>query len=123
MRAGQKTILYNNGDGCCLLLFSFIDTSLENFLDPDGKVIGENPVKVTCELPEGNTIIGTSNEIAVENCDSLRCFDYDIDYNILKRQLMVIKNASSSCSQTIQFACFSAPTKVIFMIKTEDSGL
>ena len=73
---------------------------------------GLPPIRANCILPSGITQVGESQTIVVTKCDGNLCFKQDIVYEAAMPQILGLMEASSSCSQTIDFQCLSAPLKV-----------
>ena len=105
-------------ESCSELSNHGIQESRKYDVDFDGKNNGEDPVNVFCQLPEGLTRIGESVEATLENCNQPGCFVFNIDYNVSMNQIAALLQKSSTCSQSIEFNCFSAPLKVIFCFTT-----
>ena len=101
-------------ESCSELSNHGIQESRNYDVDFDGKNNGEDPINVFCQLPEGLTRIGEPVEATLENCNQPGCFEFDIDYNVSMTQIATMIQKSSTCSQSIEFNCFSAPLKVIF---------
>ena len=68
-------------------------------------------MKAQCDLPTGITKVGKSQTFNVTNCDGDHCLDQNIAYEALP-QIIALMESSSSCSQSIDFQCYSAPLKV-----------
>ena len=68
-------------------------------------------MKAQCDLPTGITKVGKSQTFNVTNCDGDHCLDQNISYEALS-QIIALMESSSSCSQSIDFQCYSAPLKV-----------
>ena len=73
-------------------------------------------MRAHCDLPSGITQVGVSQTIVVTKCDGNQCFKQDIVYEAAMPQILALMESSSSCSQTIDFQCFSAPLKVMIKI-------
>lgn len=101
-------------ESCSELSNHGIQESRKYDVDFDGKNNGEDPVNVFCQLPESLTRIGESVEATLENCNQPGCFEFLIDYNVSMIQIAALTQKSSTCTQSIEFNCFSAPLKVIF---------
>ena len=101
-------------ESCLELSNHGIQESRKYDVDFDGKNNGEDPVNVFCQLPEGLTRIGETVEATLENCNQPGCFEFPMDYNVSMNQIAALLQKSSTCSQSIEFNCFSAPLKVIF---------
>ena len=77
------------------------------------RVSKDTPGKVFCQLPEGIAKIGETVEATVENCDTPRCYEFNVEYNLPMAQITALTQKSTSCTQLIEFSCFSAPLQVI----------
>ena len=73
-------------------------------------------MRAQCVLPSGNIKVGETQTVDVINCNGNHCFQEDIGYEAAMPQIIALLESSSSCSQTIDFQCFSAPLKVIMII-------
>ena len=73
-------------------------------------------MRAQCVLPSGITKVGETQTVDVINCNGNHCFQEDIGYEAAMPQIIALLESSSSCSQTIDFQCFSAPLKVIINI-------
>ena len=69
-------------------------------------------MKAQCESPTGITKVGQSQTFNVTNCDGDHCLDQNIVYEAALPQMIALMESSSSCSQSIDFQCYSAPLKV-----------
>ena len=74
---------------------------------------GLPPIRAHCVLPSGLTQVGESQTVVVTKCGGNQCFKQDIFYEAAMPQILALIKSSSSCSQTIDFQCFSAPLKVM----------
>ena len=102
-------------ESCSELSNHGIQESRKYDVDFDGKNDGDVPVNVFCQLPEGLTKIGETVETSIDNCDQPGCFEFQIDYNVSMNQIAALTQQSSTCSQSIEFICFSAPLKVFVL--------
>ena len=75
-------------------------------------------MKAQCLLPSGVTNVGETQTIVVRNCDANKCFKEDILYEASMPQIIALMESSGSCSQTIDFQCYSAPLQVMIKIKS-----
>ena len=68
-------------------------------------------VDVFCQMPQAISMIGNEIEMKVDNCDQPACYKSDnISYNDASmEQIVALINGSSSCKQTIEVDCTSAP--------------
>ena len=84
--------------------------------------IGLPPMRAKCILPSGLTQVGESQTVVVTKCGGNQCFKQDIFYEAAMPQILALIKSSSSCSQTIDFQCFSAPLKVMifFFMQLQD---
>ena len=69
-------------------------------------------MRAHCTLPSGITQVGESQTIVAAKCDGNLCFKQDVVYEAAMPQILALMESSSSCSQTIDFQCLSAPLKV-----------
>ena len=69
-------------------------------------------MRAQCLLPTGITKVGATQTVNVTNCEGNLCFKQDIVYEAALPQIIALIQSSSSCSQSIDFQCFSAPLKV-----------
>ena len=72
-------------------------------------------MRAQCVLPSGITKVGKSQTFSVTNCDGNNCLNQDIVYEPDLDQIIAMMESSSSCSQSIDFQCYSAPLKVWFI--------
>ena len=87
-----------------------LTVSKEFDLDPDGLNQGQIPIKAWCELPEGITKIGKTEEIEIAQSQSPDCFTHDIEYTpLLMDQIKALMDTSSECYQEITFYCHTTP--------------
>ena len=73
-------------------------------------------MRAQCVLPSGITKVGDTQTVDVTNCDGRLCFQEDIVYKAAMPQIIALLESSSSCSQTVDFQCFSAPLQVMIDI-------
>ena len=83
-------------------------------VDPDGELIGDRPIEVTCIFGAGDgaiTEIDNLNKdiIVADHCEGIQCFSEEINYPVSKNQMLALKSISTSCTQEISFGCFLAP--------------
>ena len=72
-------------------------------------------MRAQCDLPSGVTKVGKSQTFNVTNCNGNHCLNQGIVYEPDLHQIIALMESSSSCSQSIDFQCFSAPLKVSFL--------
>ena len=90
-----------------------IRTSNYYFIDPDGPLIGKEPIQVYCEFNDDNvaTKISHNSEdnIKVGHCEDPGCYSREITYEAPMEQIQSLIELSKSCSQEIRYDCFLAP--------------
>ena len=69
-------------------------------------------MRAQCVLPSGMTKVGETQTVDVTNCNGNHCFKKEIIYDAATPQILALVESSSSCSQSIDFQCYSAPIKV-----------
>ena len=70
---------------------------------------GLPPIKLKCQLPEGKSILGEEVTATVDHCIAKGCFKKEIMYDAPVGQIETLISKSTSCSQSIQVECVSAP--------------
>ena len=61
--------------------------------------------------------IGDPVTIQVENCNTARCFEKALDYEVSSGQLkQLVENPAIDCYQNITFQCLSSPIQVMKQI-------
>ena len=82
------------------------------FMDPDGPLIGEEPIRVYCDFTEdyGFTRISHDSEqkIEVAHCNDPGCYARPIVYDSSMEQIKTLIELSDSCSQPIRYDCFAS---------------
>jgi len=96
-------------ESCAQLVKQGIANGQDIYLDSDGVNHGLPPIRAQCDLPSGITKVGETQIVNVTNCNENLCFKEDIVYEAPMPQIIALLESSSSCSQTIDFQCFSAP--------------
>ena len=90
-------------------------------IDPDGEMISSDPIVVNCIFDSGNVITEIPHyqekPIVIDHCDTLACFNQNIDYPVPLSQLEALVSLSENCEQFVSFGCFLAP------LETEDQFL
>jgi hypothetical protein len=83
-------------------------------IDPDGELIGQPPIEVYCDFELGTTeMIHDSEEmLKVDHCETVGCFQHDIDYGVPMSQIQALIQLSNSCIQPIEFGCFLAALEI-----------
>ena len=79
-------------------------------IDPDGELIGHDPISVYCMFDDGIAVTEVThalNEevIEVENCEDIQCFNKTIDYQVPMEQIEALISLSENCEQAINFGC------------------
>ena len=69
-------------------------------------------MRAQCVLPSGITKVGQSQTFNVTSCNENHCLNQDIGYEAALPQIIALMESSNSCSQSIDFQCFSAPLMV-----------
>ena len=96
---------------CHELAKSGVTLSGDYFIDPDGELIGHEPIMVFCDFESGTTQVRQNKEfnLKIDHCDQAGCAQYDIDYSADMEQIQALIDLSESCTQSIDFGCFLAP--------------
>ena len=93
-----------------------IRTSNYYFIDPDGPLIGKEPIQVYCEFNDENVATKVSHNsednIKVGHCEDPGCYSREIIYNAPMEQIQSLIELSKSCSQEIRYDCFWHPCKM-----------
>ena len=83
------------------------------FVDPDGPLIGQKPIKVYCEFVDGlvYTKISHNSEekTTIEPCKGAGCYSRKISYDAPTEQIQSIVQLSYMCFQEIRYDCFLSP--------------
>ena len=83
------------------------------FVDPDGPLNGEEPIRVYCDFAEdyGFTSVSHDSEqkIEVTHCNDPGCYARQIVYDASMEQIKTLIELSDSCRQTIRYDCFLSP--------------
>ena len=83
-------------------------------IDPDGEMIGYDPIEVFCTFDiDGNVVTEVKHfqedVIQVQKCETPRCFNQSINYGVPMAQIGALVSLSETCEQTISFGCYLAP--------------
>ena len=85
------------------------------FIDPDGPLNGEEPIRVYCDFTEdyGFTKIphDSENRIEVTHCKEPGCYSRPIVYDSSMEQMKNLIELSESCNQFIRYDCYLSPLK------------
>ena len=83
------------------------------FIDPDGALNGEEPIRVYCDFTKdyGLTQISHNSEerIEVAHCNDPGCYSRPIIYDSSFDQIKALIELSESCSQLMRYDCFASP--------------
>ena len=80
-------------------------------IDPDGDLLGQDPIEVICDFETNTTEVPHDSEelIKIEKCESTGCSRYEIGYYASMSQIQSLIQLSEKCEQEISFGCFLAP--------------
>ena len=81
-------------------------------VDPDGELVGEKPIQVSCEADTGTTVVGGEMKATLEACEGDACSKIKFNYTQSMSQMKALIGISETCSQNISFRCFGSPLKV-----------
>ena len=85
-------------------------------VDPDGPLLGEEPIRVYCDFSEGSvsTIISHDSEVKIEvgHCTDPGCYSRQITYDAPKEQIQSLIELSNTCNQQIKYDCFLSPLQI-----------
>ena len=83
------------------------------FVDPDGPLNGEEPIRVYCEFTDnfGFTQISHDSEATIEvrHCQDPGCYSREIIYDSPLEQVKTLIELSYSCNQLIRYDCYLSP--------------
>ena len=91
---------------CAELQQHGIDRNGIFLVDPDGELIGEEPIYVYCNFDEGTTEVMHDMEelMKIEKCETgPGCSVYNLTYSAPKSQIKALVQLSSSCTQVGYF--------------------
>jgi len=79
-------------------------------IDPDGELIGSEPINVYCNLTDGSTQLLHDKDfvVEIEPCPEPECYNLAINYAAPDDQIEALKSISDDCYQEISFDCFQA---------------
>ena len=76
-------------------------------------MISHDPIRVHFSFDGDKVITEISHyqekNIVVDHCDSIGCFQQEIEYDVPLEQITALVSLSESCEQYIDFGCFLAP--------------
>ncbi|CAG0891274.1 unnamed protein product [Darwinula stevensoni] len=81
------------------------------FIDPDGALLGDPPIKVLCDMDTVSTVVlhdSMKNDSEISNCAAPGCSARRVSYDASLKQMMALMNQSHSCHQGIKYDCSSA---------------
>ena len=85
-------------------------------VDPDGPLMGNEPIRVYCEFSEGSvsTIISHDSEETIEvgHCTDPGCYSRQITYDAPIEQIQSLIELSNTCNQQIKYDCFLSPLQI-----------
>ena len=85
-------------------------------VDPDGPLMGNEPIRVYCEFSEGSvsTIISHDSEETIEvgHCTDPGCYSRQITYDAPIEQIHSLIELSNTCNQQIKYDCFLSPLQI-----------
>ena len=90
-----------------------INQSNYYLIDPDGPLMGKEPIRVYCEFTENAvaTLISHDAEqkIEVAHCSDPGCYSRKITYDVPMEQIQSLIDLSETCNQPIRYDCFLSP--------------
>ena len=84
------------------------------YIDPDGPLIGQEPIHVYCDFAEENIVStrishNSEEKLEVEHCHDPGCYFRHVFYDAPMEQIQALIELSESCQQEIKYDCFLAP--------------
>ena len=89
-----------------------MNESGEYELDPDGPMMGKEPISVYCNFTTNSTVIkhNAANVVTLEHCENgSGCASVNVSYEAHMDQIISVIDHSSYCQQEIVFSCKIAP--------------
>ena len=90
-----------------------INQSNYYLIDPDGPLLGKEPIRVYCDFTEDVVATKISHDseekVEVEHCHDAGCYSRVINYDVPMEQIQSLIELSNTCSQEINYECFLAP--------------
>ena len=90
-----------------------INQSNHYLIDPDGPLMGKEPIRVYCNFTENvvATMISHDSEekIEVDHCSDPGCYSRKITYDVPIEQIQSLIDLSETCNQPIRYDCFLSP--------------
>ena len=83
-------------------------------IDPDGNLVGMEPIQVFCNFTDKSTEIMHNKEFPVEidPCSGPFCYRLNISYSAPIEQIRALMEISESCDQQIGFSCFQSALSI-----------
>jgi len=77
-------------------------------IDPDGDLVGLEPIEVYCDFQEQTTQVMHDKEYVVDipHCEDDYCYRLNISYSAPLEQIKTLIELSDTCDQEISFSCF-----------------
>jgi len=77
-------------------------------IDPDGDLVGLEPIEVYCDFQEQTTQVMHDHEFVVDipHCEDDYCYRLNISYSAPLEQITTLIELSETCDQEITFSCF-----------------
>jgi len=73
-------------------------------IDPDGPLIGDDPITVYCNMETGSTALSHDTpELEEHSCLGIACHQKSINYNATLRQINALVRESEQCHQKFKF--------------------
>jgi len=84
------------------------------YIDPDGDLIGHEPIEVYCDFEEKSTQIKHDSEFIVDipHCEGQYCYSLNITYTAPLSQIKTLMDLSERCEQEITFNCFQSALSI-----------
>ncbi|CAG0885961.1 unnamed protein product [Darwinula stevensoni] len=96
---------------CQMLAELGITRTGEYFVDPDGVLSGEAPIKVRCDMetdPVSTIVLHDSmGSTVIDRCADLGCYSRSMKYGAPMKQIVALIEQSKSCEQQIRYDCFT----------------
>ena len=73
-------------------------------IDPDGPLVGEEPISAYCNMTSGSTSISHDSEdfTEIDNCMGRGCFQRQVAYHATMRQMIALIRQSKKCHQSFE---------------------
>ena len=98
----------------CEEMYNFgIRQSNHYFIDPDGPLIGQEPIQVYCRFTNEGAYTEISHDseikIEVDHCHDPGCYSRKINYDAPIQQIQALIELSKYCEQNIRYDCLLSP--------------